>query len=97
MRRKFRFYTPEEVKRMLEVYKACGNQTEAARKLTKELNRPVHLIQVKLSLLLKNNGTAKRSSKGQNDPKGVTIPAGFTFDIKPSKAVMFNDHVRLYF
>ena len=29
--------------------------------------------------------------------KGINIPKGFTFDISPSKAVMFEDHVRLYF
>lgn len=29
--------------------------------------------------------------------KGVNIPKGFTFDIQPSRAVMFEDHVRLYF
>ena len=29
--------------------------------------------------------------------KGVSIPKGFTFDIQPSRAVMFEDHVRLYF
>ena len=29
--------------------------------------------------------------------KGVNIPKGFTFDISPSRAVMFEDHVRLYF
>jgi hypothetical protein len=29
--------------------------------------------------------------------KGFNIPKGFTFDISPSRAVMFENHVRLYF
>lgn len=29
--------------------------------------------------------------------EGITIPQGFTFDIKPNRAVMYPDHVRLYF
>jgi hypothetical protein len=31
------------------------------------------------------------------EQEGVTIPQGFTFDIKPTRAVMYSDHVRLYF
>lgn len=97
MRRTVKFYTRQEEKRMLEVYKTCKTQTEAAKKLSKELKRPACVIQLKISNLLKKNGIRKHRTNKQNEPKGVTIPAGFTFDIKPSKAVMFADHVRLYF
>ena len=31
------------------------------------------------------------------EPKSITVPKGFTFDITPSRAVLFEDHVRLYF
>jgi hypothetical protein len=92
MKKTIRFWTREEEQRLLNVYKNCKTQTEAARKLTGEFKRPAHCIQIKLSLLLRKN-----DAKKQELQKGVTIPAGFTFDIKPTRAVMFTDHVRLYF
>jgi hypothetical protein len=98
--KKVKFYTAEDQKRMIEVYKNSENQAEASRKLAKELKRNVGSIQVKLSQLLRTSGTiTSRSRKEENKEqnKGVLIPKGFTFDIKPSKAVMFSDHVRLYF
>ena len=90
------FYTPSEEKRMIEVYKTSKNQVEAARILAKEFGRNVGNVQVKLSTLLRKGGSTNRSAK-KNESKGVAIPKGFTFDIIPSKAVMFADHVRLYF
>jgi hypothetical protein len=87
------FYTTEQEKRMLEVYKASKNQMDASRKLAKEMNKNVASVQVKLSKILRGI-TSTRTSKVE---QGVTIPKGFTFDIKPSKAVMYSDHVRLYF
>lgn len=91
MKRKIRFYTEKEEKRMLEVYKTSKNQSAASRILAKEFGRNLQGVQVKLSLLLRKQG------KPEKKEKGINIPAGFTFDIKPSKAVMFQDHVRLYF
>jgi predicted transcriptional regulator len=86
------FYTPAQEKRMIEVYKTSKNQAEASKKLATELKRNPGTIQVKLSKLLRGD-----VSKRKQEPKGVLIPQGFTFDIKPTKAVMFQDHVRLYF
>jgi hypothetical protein len=93
MRKSSWFYTTEQEKRMLEVYKASKNQMDASRKLAKEMNKNVASVQVKLSKIIRGISST-RTSKVE---KGVTIPKGFTFDIKPSKAVMYSDHVRLYF
>jgi hypothetical protein len=91
--RTVRFYTKQEEKRMLEVYKSCNSQVEAARLLSKELKRDSGNIQVKISSLLRKNNSPKKNI----EEKGITIPAGFTFDIQPKRAVMYTDHVRLYF
>lgn len=91
MKRTIRFYTQAEEKRMLQVYKTSKNQADASRILAKEFGRNLQGVQVKLSMLLRKEG------KPVKKEKGINIPAGFTFDIKPSKAVMFKDHVRLYF
>jgi hypothetical protein len=91
--RTVRFYTKQEEKRMLEVYKSCNSQVEAARLLSKELKRDSGNIQVKISSLLRKNNSPKKNI----EEKGITIPAGFNFDIQPKRAVMYTDHVRLYF
>jgi hypothetical protein len=95
MKKTIKFYTPQEEKRMIQVYNQCNSQSEASVKLAKEMKRKPGTIQVKLSNLLREKNIP--SSKAKQEAKGVVIPKGFTFDIKPSKAVMFEDHVRLYF
>jgi len=92
---KIRFYTPQEEARMLEVYKTSKNQAQASIVLAKEFKRKVGNVQVKLSNLLRQRGESNRKAKEES--KGITIPQGFTFDIKPNRAVMYSDHVRLYF
>jgi hypothetical protein len=92
---KIRFYTSQEEKRMLEVYKTSKNQAQASVVLAKEFKRSLGSVQVKLSNLLRQRAESTRKSKEES--KGVTIPQGFTFDIKPNRAVMYPDHVRLYF
>jgi hypothetical protein len=87
------FYTPEQEKRMLEIHKTSKNQLQASIVIAKEMKKSVGSVQVKLSKLLKLGSSVRK----QRVEKGVNIPKGFTFDIKPSKAVMFSDHVRLYF
>jgi hypothetical protein len=92
---KIKFYTPEEEARMLEVYKTSKNQAQASIILAKEFKRKIGNVQVKLSNLLRKRAESVRKSREES--KGINIPQGFTFDIKPNRAVMYPDHVRLYF
>lgn len=96
--RTVKFWTDKEIKRIEKVYEKCNSQSETARILTKELGRSTQSIQVKVSKLFNNASVPrKRVVKSSSITNGVTLPTGFTFDIKPNRVVMFNDHVRLYF
>jgi hypothetical protein len=76
----------------------------AAKWAAPRLGRTVASVQIRTSILVRGLDVSYRTlrpkrvaKKKENVNKGVTIPAGFTFDIKPTRAVMFTDHVRLYF
>lgn len=89
MKRTIKFWTKEEDKQLIDLYKKTENQSEVARTMHRKLGRTVMATQFRLSKLVRK--------KTKPDSKGVTLPAGFTFDIKPNRVVMHNDHVRLYF
>lgn len=98
MKKTIKFWTKEEDKMIAVVFKKTQSQSETARILTKELNRSVQSIQIRTSKLFGTRDTYKRkANKSSSVTKGVTLPTGFTFDIKPNRVVMFTDHVRLYF
>ena len=98
MKKTLKFWTKEEDKMIAVVFKKTQSQSETARILTKELGRSVQSIQIRTSKLFGTRDTYRRKpNKSSSVTKGVTLPAGFTFDIKPNRVVMFTDHVRLYF
>jgi hypothetical protein len=62
-----------------------------ARKLSKEWNRAEGGLYVKIANIRKSGGTVvKRENR-------LELPQGFKFDFKPTKAEVYQDHVRLYF
>lgn len=95
----FKFWTPKEDSLLLKTYEKCQSQSETARILAPKIGRNFHSIQGRTSKLLLNPDRIKytRGKKSDDKNKGVKLPSGFTFDIKPARVVMFNDHVRLYF
>ena len=99
MKNKFKFWTSEEDSLLLKTHEKCQSQSETARILEVKLGRNFYAIQGRVSKLLSNPNKVKyvRIKKSNDKTKGVTIPKGFTFDIQPSKAVMFKDHIRIYF
>lgn len=98
MKKTIKFWTKEEDKMIAVVFKKTQSQSETARILTKELGRSVQSIQIRTSKLFGTRDTYRRkANKNSSVTKGVTLPTGFTFDIKPNRVVMFTDHVRLYF
>lgn len=94
MKRTVKFWTDKEINRIKEVYKQCNSQIETGRTLQKELGRTAAAIQMRASKIFGKSGASRTP---RQEKKGVNLPAGFTFDIKPTRVVMFNDHVRLYF
>lgn len=96
-KRAFRFYTKQEVRRIKQVYEQTNSQVETGRILAAELGRTPASIQMKASNMFGRNNVRSIERETKSSDNGFTIPQGFTFDIKPSKAVMFKDHVRLYF
>jgi hypothetical protein len=85
------------------------NASAAAEWASPKLGRTKSSIQQRLSLLKYVTPTYSKPGKKSvavkkavvetsvKQQEGITIPQGFTFDIKPNRAVMYSDHVRLYF
>jgi hypothetical protein len=95
MKRTIKFWTKEEDKMISVVFKKTESQSETARILRNRMDRSFSSIQARASKLFGNNKLSAKNKSVEN--KGVTLPTGFTFDIKPNRVVMFTDHVRLYF
>lgn len=93
----FKFWTKEEDALLLKTYEKCKSQSQASRILAPKLGRNFHGIQVRISKLLNDPNSVNYTRNKKSGEKGVKLPAGFTFDIKPNRVIMFNDHVRLYF
>jgi len=96
------FWTTPELKQAKEcLIKNNNNVSAATRELTNKLKRPTTGIMFKLHQI-KNiaNPIAFRKKRviGRKDkPKNaLDLPKGFSFDFKPIRAEMFQDHVRLY-
>jgi hypothetical protein len=107
---KLRVWTPSEDNALRTCMVKFKNATAAAEWAAPKLGRTKASIQQRLSLLKyvtpkyptrvkKNTEIVKKAVVETNvkEQEGVTIPQGFTFDIKPTRAVMYSDHVRLYF
>jgi hypothetical protein len=101
---KVKFWTPEEdsiVKNALEKFESG---LSAAKWAAPKLGRTVASVQLRTSRIARGMDISYRTArvkktvvKKENVNKGVNIPKGFTFDIQPKRAVMYTDHVRLYF
>lgn len=96
MKRTIKFWTKEEDKMIAVTFKKTNSQSETAQILQKELNRSKAAIQVRVSKMFRTSSPTRTRIR-KEDKKSVNLPSGFTFDIKPNRVVMFNDHVRLYF
>lgn len=101
MKRTIKFWTSEEDKAINTCMGKFNGLREASEWLSPRINRTPKAIYVRMCNMKLNNGKVVGYKKPERSPKvenkGINIPSGFTFDIKPSKAVMFTDHVRLYF
>jgi hypothetical protein len=104
-----KFWTPSEDNALRTCLSKFKNDWQASKwagekfgRTTEAVYQRVLLIRSGKEITYKEHSSdkvvvKKEQPKGGTIQKGVTIPKGFTFDIQPSRAVMFEDHVRLYF
>ena len=103
MKRTIKFWTPSEDNMLKTCMVKFKNNRQAAIWAAEKLGRTMNAVYLRIEKLSENptpeyrRMRTKTSYAKKQEVKGINIPAGFTFDIKPSKAVMFQDHVRLYF
>lgn len=58
--------------------------------------KPSYYVKLKDRVAPKDN-IEKRVDIDVVKKESIAFPEGFSFDFKPSKAEMFNDHIKLYF
>lgn len=84
------FYTRQQIKELKTVAASGEPATKVAKRLSRQWNRSEAGVYAKICTLRKTGGKLKKEN-------GMALPAGFSFDFKPTKAEMFKNHVRLYF
>jgi len=84
-------YTKVQISELKRLAATAEPVTRIARRLSKEWNRSEGGLYVKIANIRKSGGT---STKRENR---LELPQGFKFDFKPTKAEVYQDHVRLYF
>lgn len=98
---KFKFWTISEDNALRTCLSKFKNDASAAKWAAEKFQRSVGSVYQRIVLIKSGKQITykERKIKTVKEPKsdGFNIPEGFTFDIKPSKAVMFKDHIRLYF
>lgn len=108
--KKVTFWTKEEDDILRNALSKFKNDRQASIWVAKQINRTQISVYNRIRLLEneryvpryvtpRNIEKIRVSKKKVEQPeaKGVTLPAGFTFDIKPARVVLFEDHVRMYY
>lgn len=95
----FKFWTSSEDNALRTCLAKFKNDMQAAKWAAGKFERSVGSVYQRIMLIKSGKEITYKELKPvrQVKEKGINIPKGFTFDIKPTKAVMFEDHVRLYF
>lgn len=83
------FYTEEQNQELKRLATTTEKRTVIAKRLAKEWKRPYVGLYCKLNTLHNTGGKLKKENR-------MALPAGFSFDFKPTRAEMFQNHVRLY-
>lgn len=97
-----KFWTISEDNALRTCIAKFKTDTEAASWAAEKFGRTISSVYQRIMRIKKGEAMtyrelpAKQVKRTKSD-NGIMIPKGFTFDITPSKAVMFEDHVRLYF
>lgn len=95
----FKFWTEEEDKAIRTCISKFDNLGEACKWLAPKLDRTEKAIYVRMCNMKLNAGkfvAYKKSKRAKTESQGIAIPKGFTFDFTPTRAVIYSNHVRLY-
>lgn len=111
MKKKSFFYTTNDIKRMKELIRTGKPLLQIARDEHASFNASLHGFYGKLMQVAKHTTKIqkwegpKRMRKAavdaeampKEEPKGIIIPEGTTFEGAPKKVVLYNNHFRIYF
>jgi hypothetical protein len=99
-----KFWTISEDNALRTCITKFKTDVEAAKWAAEKFDRTVSSVYQRITFIKQGKEFTYREQKAEKTPvkktksnEGVVIPAGFTFDIAPKRAVMYTDHVRLYF
>jgi hypothetical protein len=100
----FKFWTRSEDNALRTCLSKFKNDYQAAKWAAEKFDRTVEAVYQRILIIKSGKVIVYKEAKAETpvvkkakEEQGVTIPKGFTFDIQPTRAVMFEDHVRLYF
>ena len=100
----FKFWTISEDNALKTCITKFKTDMEAAIWAAEKFDRTVSSVYQRITFIRQGKEFTYKEKKAETTPvkriksnEGVVIPAGFTFDIAPKRAVMYTDHVRLYF
>jgi hypothetical protein len=99
-----KFWTISEDNALKTCISKFKTDMEAAIWAAEKFGRTVSSVYQRITFIKQGREFTYREKKAETTSvkrtksnEGVVIPAGFTFDIQPKRAVMYTDHVRLYF
>ena len=94
-KRKF-FWSPSELKAAKTCIEKFSNINDAANYLAPKINRSVGTV-VQQMYKIKNADNPKNVNKPKLQLESIKLPQGFNFELHPSKAVMYQDRITIYF
>ena len=89
--RKLIFWTKEEDALLEKAHSNSSTQLEAINSLKGKINRTPASIQVRMNAKFGKKRAPKLPSNA------ISLPKGFSFDLKPERIVMYKDKLEIYF
>lgn len=99
----FKFWTKSEDNALRTCLSKFKNDWQASKWAAEKFDRTTEAVYQRVLLIRSGKEITYKEPKVEKvvvtkeESNGFDLPAGFTFDIKPSRVKMFEDHIRLYF
>ena len=99
----FKFWTKSEDNALRTCLSKFKNDWQASKWAAEKFDRTTEAVYQRVVLIRSGKEITYKEPKVEKvvvtkeESNGFDLPAGFTFDIKPSRVKMFEDHIRLYF
>jgi len=91
MKRKFRFWTKTEDALLKGIYNSSANTKNTVERLKGKIDRTPGSIINRIHILF---GKKRIPKEGM---KAISLPEGFSFDLKPNRVVLHKNKVEVYF